>query len=59
MEISKKLDEIVTTFITEDYVLGHNPVAALYTMSSYYSHLLKENRRVTSRRSVLKFKGEI
>ena len=39
----KYSDAIVTTLITKDRVLGHNPVAALYTMSSYYSHLLKEN----------------
>jgi uncharacterized metal-binding protein len=29
----------VTTLVTKDRVLGHNPVAALYTAGSYYSSL--------------------
>lgn len=32
----------VTTLIAKDRVLGHNPVAALYTSKSYYRKLLKE-----------------
>lgn len=32
----------VTTLITKDRVLGHNPAAALYQCGSYYSHLMKE-----------------
>ena len=30
----------VTTLVTKDRVLGHNPVAALYQVNSYYSKLL-------------------
>jgi len=30
-----------TTLVTKDRVLGHNPVAALYTSGSYYSKLIK------------------
>lgn len=33
----------VTTLITKDRVLGHNPAAALYTSGSYYSRLLEED----------------
>jgi len=32
----------VTTLITKDRVLGHNPAAALYTSGFYYNRLLKE-----------------
>ncbi len=32
----------VTTLITKDRVLGHNPAAALYTSGFYYKKLLKE-----------------
>lgn len=32
----------VTTLITKDRVLGHNPAAALYTSGSYYKRLLRE-----------------
>lgn len=32
----------VTTLITKDRVLAHNPAAALYTSGSYYKKLLKE-----------------
>lgn len=30
---------LTTTLVTKDRVLGHNPVAALYTLDSYYSGL--------------------
>lgn len=33
----------VTTLITKDRVLGHNPAAALYTSGFYYKRLLQEN----------------
>ncbi|MCI6464765.1 MAG: DUF1847 domain-containing protein [Faecalicatena sp.] len=33
----------VTTLVVKDRVLGHNPVAALYTANSYYKRLLKGN----------------
>ena len=32
-----------TTLITKDRVLGHNPVAALYTAKTYYSKLLDKS----------------
>lgn len=32
----------VTTLVVKDRVLGHNPVAALYTAGSYYKRLLTE-----------------
>ena len=32
----------VTTLITKDRVLGHNPAAALYTSGFYYKRLLQE-----------------
>lgn len=35
----KYSDALVTTAVTKDRVLGHNPVAALYTANSYYSKL--------------------
>ncbi|MDL2281437.1 DUF1847 domain-containing protein [Selenomonadales bacterium OttesenSCG-928-I06] len=38
----KYSDAIVTTLVTKDRVLGHNPAAALYTSGSYYRRLLKE-----------------
>ena len=34
----------VTTLIAKDRVLGHNPAAALYQCSGYYSRLLEENK---------------
>ena len=34
----------VTTLITKDRVLGHNPAAALYTSSFYYKRLLEAER---------------
>ena len=38
----KHSDAIVTTAVTNDRVLGHNPVAALYTADTYYSKLQDE-----------------
>lgn len=35
----KHSDALVTSLVTKDRVLGHNPIAALYTAHSYYSHL--------------------
>ena len=37
----KYSDALVTTCVTKDRVLGHNPVAALYTADFYYSKLKK------------------
>ncbi len=36
----KYSEAIVTTLITKDRVLGHNPAAALYNHNSYYKRLL-------------------
>lgn len=36
----KYSDAITTTAVTKDRVLGHNPVATLYTAESYYKKLL-------------------
>lgn len=36
----KYSDALVTTCVTKDRVLGHNPVAALYTADSYYKDKL-------------------
>ena len=36
---------INTTLITKDRVLAHNPAAALYQTNSYYSRLLKEQKK--------------
>lgn len=38
----KYSDALVTTLVTKDRVLGHNPAAALYTANSYYRKLLEE-----------------
>lgn len=38
----KYSDALVTTAVTKDRVLGHNPVAALYTANSYYAKLKQE-----------------
>ena len=38
----KHSDALVTTLVTKDRVLGHNPAAALYTANSYYRKLLEE-----------------
>lgn len=35
----KYSDALVTTAVTKDRVLGHNPVAALYTADTYYKKL--------------------
>lgn len=45
----KYSDAYVTTAVTKDRVLGHNPAAALYTFQSYYAKMLgdaqpKDNR---------------
>jgi uncharacterized metal-binding protein len=37
---------LVTTLITKDRVLGHNPAAALYTTGFYYKKLLKKGRNL-------------
>lgn len=39
----KYSDALVTTAVTKDRVLGHNPAAALYTTDSYYSRLKKDD----------------
>ena len=39
---TKYSEALVTTLITKDRVMGHNPVAALYTAHSYYKKLLQE-----------------
>ncbi|MBC3515965.1 DUF1847 domain-containing protein [Neobittarella massiliensis] len=36
---------VTTTLVVKDRVLGHNPVAALYTANSYYKDLLQEQTR--------------
>ena len=41
----KYSDALVTTLVTKDRVLGHNPVAALYTANSYYKRLLEQDGR--------------
>lgn len=38
----KYSDALVTTLVTKDRVTGHNPVAALYTVHSYYKRLLQK-----------------
>lgn len=38
----KYSEALTTTGVTKDRVLGHNPVAALYTAESYYNKLLDE-----------------
>lgn len=40
----KHSDAPVTTLITKDRVLGHNPAAALYTSGFYYKRLLQEEK---------------
>lgn len=39
----KYADALTTTLVTKDRVLGHNPAAALYTASTYYSKKLFED----------------
>jgi uncharacterized metal-binding protein len=41
---TKHSDAPVSTLVVKDRVLGHNPVAALYTTGSYNSRLLDEKR---------------
>jgi uncharacterized metal-binding protein len=38
----KYSETLTTVFATKDRVLGHNPVAALYTSGSYYQRLMKK-----------------
>ncbi|MEA4922801.1 MAG: DUF1847 domain-containing protein [Eubacteriaceae bacterium] len=38
----KYSEALTTTLVTKDRVLGHNPVAALYTAESYYSRLMEK-----------------
>ena len=38
----KYSDALCTTAVTKDRVLGHNPVAALYTAETYYKDKLKK-----------------
>ena len=41
----KYSEALTTTAVTKDRVLGHNPVAALYTAKSYYSRLFQEEEK--------------
>ena len=43
----KYSDAIVTTLVTKDRIMGHNPAAALYTAHSYYKRLMQEKRQVS------------
>ena len=40
----KYSDAMVTTLVTKDRVLAHNPVGALYTSGSYYKRLVAEEK---------------
>ncbi len=42
----KYSDAPVTTLITKDRLLGHNPAAALYTSGFYYKRLMEEGRNL-------------
>ena len=42
----KHSDAPVTTLITKDRVLGHNPAAALYTSNFYYKRLLEPGEKL-------------
>jgi len=42
----KHSDAPVTTLITKDRVLGHNPAAALYTSGFYYKRLLNPTQKL-------------
>lgn len=42
----KYSDAPITTLITKDRVLGHNPAAALYTSGFYYKKLLQEGEKL-------------
>ncbi len=41
----KYSEALVTTLVAKDRVMGHNPVAALYTSNSYYKGLKKQETR--------------
>lgn len=43
---NKYSDALVTTLVTKDRVLGHNPAAALYTVQSYYRRLLDDENEL-------------
>lgn len=42
----KHSDALVTTLITKDRVLAHNPAAALYTSNFYYQRLLQPGQKL-------------
>lgn len=42
----KYSNALVTTLVTKDRVLGHNPVAALYTANTYYHRILEETSSI-------------
>ena len=42
----KHSDALVTTLITKDRVLAHNPAAALYTSNFYYQRLLNPDQKL-------------
>ena len=42
----KESEAPVTTLITKDRVLGHNPAAALYTSNFYYKRLLEASEKL-------------
>lgn len=42
----KHSNALVTTLITKDRVLGHNPAAALYTSNFYYQRLLNPTNKL-------------
>lgn len=42
----KHSNALVTTLITKDRVLGHNPAAALYTSNFYYQRLLNPTQKL-------------
>ena len=42
----KHSDAPVTTLITKDRVLGHNPAAALYTSNFYYKRILEATEKL-------------
>lgn len=44
----KYSEAVVTTLITKDRVLGHNPAAALYGYKSYYKRLMEPNLELNS-----------
>lgn len=42
----KYSNALVTTLVTKDRVLGHNPAAALYTSNSYYHRIFEETSSI-------------